>query len=196
MQRKYSFLPIALIISVTVLLGSGCTPKARRERLLQTADGHYLAGEYDQAEVEYLNVLKDDRGNPRAVVRLGLIYTEQGRIGPAIGYLRAGHTLVPEDLEVRYRLGQIQRSMGNLKEAQTEASYILEHRPQDPEAPMLLAATISGPAEVETIRARLLALPAPAPTGAPVQVALAMIEARQGHLKECEALCQIGRAHV
>ena len=190
MQRKYPSLPVALLISVIVLLGSGCSPAAKRDRLLQTADEHYKAGDYDKAEVEYLNVLKAERGNPRAVVRLGLIYTEQGRIGPAISYLRGGHSLVPEDLDVRYRLGQIHLSTGNPKEAQTEAIYILEHRPLDPEAPLLLAATISGPTEIEPIRARLLALPAPAPTGAPVLVALAMIEARQSHLKECEALCR------
>lgn len=190
MQRIHPSLPVTLLITVIVLLGSGCSPAAKRDRLLQTADEHYKAGDYDKAEVEYLNVLKAQRGNPRAVVRLGLIYTEQGRIGPAISYLRGAHTLVPEDLEVRYRLGQIQLSTGNPKEAQTEASYILEHRPQDPEAPILLAATISGPTEIEPIRARLLALPAPAPTGPPVLIALAMLEARQGHLKECESLCR------
>lgn len=181
-------------IILVLLLAAGCSPEASKAKHLETADRHYESGAYDRAEVEYLNVTKADPKNGHAFGRLGLIYTAQGRTGRAIPYLMRGHELLPDDLDVRLRLGQLYLASGKTAEARTEALFILDRRPTDEEAPSLLVATLATPDESETIRQRLLDLPAPAPTGAPVLTALASLELRLGRVAEAEALLQKARA--
>ena len=176
-----------LALGLLTLVWASCSPAAKQARHLADADRYYNAGDYDKAEIEYLNVVQIEPLNPRAIGRLGLIYSEQGRTDRSIVFIRKGHELQPEDLDLRLKLGQIDLAFGNIKEARVQAGYVLLHRPQDPEAPQLLATAIAQPGELEETKTRLLALPAPAPASAPVLVALGLIELREGHLKEAEA---------
>lgn len=188
MQMPRFFLPL---LGLTVaLLGAACSPNAKRDRALAAADKYYTAGDYDRAEVEYLNVLKSAPTNPQAIARLALIYSDQGRVGAAITYLRKGNELLPEDLDLRVKLAQLDIATGNPKEARAQANYILEHRPGDANAPMILTATATSAAEGEEIAAQLKKLPAPAATSAPVLTALGMLEARRGQTKAAEELCR------
>lgn len=170
------------------LLAGGCSPEAKKARLVENADRHYAAGDYDRAEVEYLNLMRLDPQNGHTIGRLGLIYTAQGRTGRAIAYITRGRELLPNDLDVRLRMGQLHLAAGKPTEARAEAGHILGLQPQDPEAPMLFAATLTNPAEADSLRQRLLSLPAPAPAGAPVLTALASLELRLGRVAEAEAL--------
>ena len=183
------FTAVMILIALT-LLGSGCSAEAKKTRHLQSADTHYAAGDYDKAEVEYLNVLKLEQLNGPAIGKLGMIYSAQGRLNRAIAYLMKGRELMPEDLDLRLKAGQLYLATGKPAEARKEAEYILTRKPQDTEAPELLTATLTKPEEADTLRKRLLALPPPAPTGAPVLVALAGLELRLGHLPEAEAAVQ------
>ena len=63
------------------LLCSSCSPHAGTERHLAQADKYFESGQYDQAEIEYKNVLQAETMNPGAVVKLGLIYYDQGPPG-------------------------------------------------------------------------------------------------------------------
>jgi len=68
---------IAFLLAALVLLaaaGTGCTAKAKKIYHLSRADKFYDAGKLDRAEIEYLNVLRNDRANARAYGRLGVIY--------------------------------------------------------------------------------------------------------------------------
>lgn len=183
-----------MALAMLALFAGGCSPEAKKARLVENADRHYTAGDYDRAEVEYLNLMRLDPQNGHPIGRLGLIYTAQGRTGRAIAYITRGRELSPNDLELRLRVGQLHLASGKPAEARAEAEYILGRQPQDPEAPMLFAATMTAPTEAESLRRRLLALPAPAPTGAPVLTALASLELRQGRLAEAEALVQQAKA--
>lgn len=187
-SRPRSFLTV-VILTILALL-TGCSPEAKKIRVLESADRHYNAGDFDRAEVEYLNVLHLEPQNGRAISRLGLIYTEQGRAARAIAYLMRGHELLPEDLDVRLRLAQLYFATGKISDARAEVDYILNHRPADPEAPSLLVAALAKPEEAPLLRQRLLGLPAPAPSGAPVLSALASLELRLGRIDEAEALLQ------
>lgn len=179
-----------VILAVLALLGTGCSPEGKKNSLRKAADAHYETGAFDAAEVEYLNLLKLDPQNGHAVGRLGLIYTAQGRTSRAIPHLMRGYEMQPNDLDIRLKVGQLYIASGKPAEARTEANFILDRNPSDPEAPSLLAATISGPEDAATVRQRLASLPAPAPGGAPVLTALASIELRLGRLKEADALLQ------
>ena len=176
-----------IALTTVILLGTGCSPEAKKAGHLKSADRFFESGEFDQAEIEYINVLKLEEGNAHATGRLALIYTDQGRLSQAVAYLRKGRQLDPENLDLRVKMGQLALATGNLKEARDEANYLLDRRPQDPEAPQLLVGTITKSDEIDAVRSRLQGLPPPAPNGAPVLVALGLLEFRQQHFKEAEA---------
>ncbi len=194
MQTPSRFLSTCVLLALLILGGTGCSPEAKKTRHLQSADSHYTAGEYDKAEVEYLNTLKLDPKNAHAIGRLGMIYSAQGRTNRAIAYVMRGHELLPDDLDLRLKVGQLYHASGKLEDARKEADFILTKKPQDPEAPVLWVATMTNPNEADALRKRLLSLPPPAPAGAPVLVALGSLELRLGHLPEAEALLQKAKA--
>jgi tetratricopeptide (TPR) repeat protein len=187
MQKiKHSTLTLAALCLSAVLCCS-CSPQAKKAGHLQKADGYFNAGHYDEAEIEYMNVLQIEPLNPPAISRLAQIYFDQGRMGRVVPYLLKAKELQPDNLEVRLKLGLILLSTGNVKGAQDEANFVLDRKPQDDEAPLLLADATNQPAMIATTRQRLQNLPAPAPTGAPVQVALGMLELKERHFPEAEA---------
>jgi len=184
LPRSRPFYCAALLIFTL----TGCSPEAKKARYQELADRNFDKGKYEAAEIDYKNVLKIDSLNPHAIARLGMLYAEQGRITQAIPFLVKGRELEPENLALRLKYGSLSLAMGSPKDALAEANFILDRRPQDPEAPLLLVATVAKPQDIATVRTRLESLPPPAPSGAPVLTALAQLEQRQGHTKEAEAL--------
>ncbi len=183
--------PFHFLIGLSLLLlGAACSPEAKKSGYIESGDRFYAAGDLNSAEVEFLNVLQLDPANGHAIAKLGMIYSDQGRLGRAVAYIRRGHELLPEDLDLRIKVAQMHMAGGQLQEARTHANYILERRPGDPDAPLILASTVATPEDMAEIRARLQGLPAPANEGAPALAALAMLELRQGNAAQGEALLQ------
>ena len=183
-------IPIAGILLLAtgwlVLLNAGCSRQARMARHLEQANRYFASGQYDQAEVEYLNVLQIERLNPAAITGLGLLYRDQGRIERALPLLAKAQELQPDDLNVRLNLGLASLGVGDLKTARDAANYVLDRRPQDPQAPLLLAEA-AGPKDVEATRQRLEKLsPSTAPS-APALVALGRLELRLRRIDQAEA---------
>lgn len=185
MRKLTRIVLTGLVAGLLALAGNSCSRQARKVRLLEQANRDFNSGQYDRAEIEYLNVLRIETGNPQAISRLGLIYVDQGRVGRAIPFLIKGRELMPDNLTVRLKLGALYRSTGRVKEARDEAVFILERNPQDAEAPLLLAETAVKPADLDEILRRLQNLPAQ--NTAPVQLALGFMELKQRHLPEAEA---------
>lgn len=183
-----------VVVVTLVAFSTGCSPQAKKAKHRENADRQYQNGQFDRAEVEYLNVLKLDPQDGHAAGRLGLIYTAQGRMSRAIAYIMRGHELQPDDLEVRLKIAQLYLATGKIPEAKTEVNFILEKKPQDPEAPSLLIATMANPGEADSIKSQLLNLPPPAPERAPVLSALALLALRLGRPDEAESLLQRAKA--
>jgi tetratricopeptide (TPR) repeat protein len=152
------------------------------------ANRYFDAGQYDAAEIEYLNVLRIDGRNPQAIGRLGVIYFDQGREGKSLPFLLAGRKFEPENLEVRLELGLYLLAFEKFKEAREEAIYILGRDPSHAEAPLLLAEAALRPKEIEEARQRLGGLPAQIAARAPVLVAMGTLDFRQHHFPEAEIL--------
>ena len=185
-QSSLTFVSVFSLATLTFLCCS-CSPQAKKAAHLQKADTYFSTGHYDEAEIEYMNVLQIEPLNPDAISHLALIYFDQGRMGRVIPYLVKAKELQPDNLDVRLKLGMILLSNGNAKAAQDEAIFVLDKKPQDEEAPLLLAEAANKPDLIAATRQRLLNLPAPAASGAPVQVALGSLELREKHFPEAEA---------
>ena len=143
------------MVATLALGGAGCTAKAKKAYHLSRANRFYKADQLDKAEIEYMNVLRYDSANVQAYGRLGLIYYEEGRVQRAAFFLAKGSQMAPDDLELRLKLGFIYSASGQFKQALDEANYVLEKKPQDDQAPLLLAETATQPKAIATAQQRL-----------------------------------------
>ena len=171
-MTKHIQLLLALA-SITILatLGSGCSAKHKEAYYLQQADDYYNAGKFDQAEIEYENVLRIDSQNAQAWGRLGVIYFNQGRFGAAAPYLMNAQKLATNNVEVRAKLAVIYLARQQWDEARNEATTVLAQSPKDGQAPILLAESAVTPADINDMRLRLQQL---APNGNPAAFAVAL----------------------
>lgn len=144
---------LALMLAGAML--SGCTQRARHERVLAKADKYFDAGQYSQAEVEYLNAVKLDNKDVHSISRLGIIYFEEGRLTRAYSFLSQARKLKPDDLQVRLKTGYLQLAVGDVPSARQEASAILEKDPKYPSAAFLLAETGKSRKDTDAVRQRL-----------------------------------------
>lgn len=180
--------PLLTILATLVMpFFAGCSAEARKQRYLKSADEYLAAGEYAKAELEYLNVLRIEGMNPDAIVNLGKIYFEQARLGRVYPYLAKARELRPDDLDVRARLAMFQAGVGKLTEARDDAAFVLSQRPDDAEAPLVLADTITSEADLRAVQATLSQLPDAARQGAPVLTALGVLELRQRRVTEAHS---------
>lgn len=177
----------AAAVSVAMLstLVTGCG-KMRMARHQQRADQYFADGDLSRAEVEYLNVRKFDRTNSHAIARLGIIYYEQGRPAFAYQYLTKAVGLLTNDMDLRIKLGTINLSLGQSKEARDAANLVLDRSPTNSEAPILLAESVASPAEWDQAQKRLETLSKRIGDTAPVALGVGQLDMRANDLKGAE----------
>lgn len=181
-----SLLTPLLAAAAFVVLLTGCSPEAKKTRYLEQADRYFADGKYDEAEIDYKNVLQLDPQNARAIGQLGFIYYAQGSVARSIPFIYRAQQLKPEDLPLRVKLGLVSMAAGKFDQARTQADFVLIRKPDDPDAPILLTESAVTPKDAEEARARLTKLPTSAAEQAPVLIALGLLEARRGKTKEAE----------
>lgn len=184
---------VPILLALAVAATSGCSRAAKKDRLLQSADRFVAHARYDQAEVEYLKVLRLDPRERRATRGLGLVYAEQGRTTRALPYLQTAVQWEPADAALRLRYGQVCLAKGLVAEASAAALAVLDFAAADSAAPLLLAEAALNPAAIAAARLRLTALP-DVDTSAPVLVALATLDLRQNNFVSAAARLQRARA--
>ncbi|HEY1788155.1 MAG TPA: tetratricopeptide repeat protein [Verrucomicrobiae bacterium] len=173
-----------LLMLFTVLLmvaGAGCS-KAKKSYFLDRANRWFDSGQFDKAEIEYLNVIQVDPQNVQAVGRLGVIYFDEGRFQKAAPFLYKGSELDTNNMDLHMKLAQIYLAIGMLKEAHSESGFVLDRNPQDPDAPVLFAESVVKQNDIEAVQQRLHAL-AQNGDDAAVETALGMIASNQHDLK-------------
>ena len=87
-----------------VLVTCSCTSEMKKSRYLARAERYFKAGEYDQAKIEYLKVLR----LIQAMLSPTLVAGQCGRTkAPPCGrraFLLKARELAPKDLDNRYKL--------------------------------------------------------------------------------------------
>jgi tetratricopeptide (TPR) repeat protein len=120
-------------------LCSGCTKEVKKIRHLTSAKRDFAAGQYEKAEIEYRRVLQVDPANATAISQLGVIYYEQGRFPQALGLLKKATELTPDNSDLRLKLCLTELSLGELKDARTNAMLVLQKQPGQEDALSVLA---------------------------------------------------------
>jgi len=186
MRTFTRLIPTLAAVILLAVMGAGCTAKMKAARHLLLANSYFDSGQYDQAVIEYKNVLRNNPQDALVWSRLGIIYFEEGRLGDAIQILGRAHQLATNNIEVRLKLGAIYAGAGKLKEARDEASFVLDKNPRDAQAPILLAEASAAAGEIAESRARLQKISQAGDT-APLEVALGILSFRQQDFKTAEA---------
>jgi tetratricopeptide (TPR) repeat protein len=192
MQKLHHFLIMA-VAGLLVVGSTGCSSKATAARHLQRANRYFDAGQYDRAEVEYINVLRNDPQNAGAFGRLGIIYFDEGRYQSAAPFLFRANQLETNNLELRLRLGSIYLAMGKPKEARAEAGIVLARDPQDKDAPLLLAETSITQKDIADARQQLQKLSQGGDKAA-IEVALGTLSLQEHDYKTAAADFQRAQA--
>ena len=140
---------ILLILGVSwvglLLLTAGCSKQAETQaRRLHLASLHEAAGQLEQAEKGYLDVLGADAENLEALTRLALLYHGWSRFDLAAPLLQRVRDLRPDDLEVRLKLAAMKVATRKMEEAREDLLFVLGQTPGQEEALLLLAETVQG----------------------------------------------------
>jgi tetratricopeptide (TPR) repeat protein len=141
---------------VTVLL-FGCSPANKKATSLGRADKYFAAGEFENAKVEYLNVLQLDPESAIAAERLGEIWFYQGAPHRALPMLLRARTQTPNNFQARTKLALVLVQVGKIEEARQESLAVVEGASAANETLVLLVETIRNPEDFkvtsETLKA-------------------------------------------
>ncbi|HEU5396539.1 MAG TPA: tetratricopeptide repeat protein [Verrucomicrobiae bacterium] len=177
---------IPLFTLVAGLLIAGCSGhNAKALYHQQRGDRFFKAGQFDQAEIEYLHVLRSDAANAHAIGQLGLIYYDEGRLQQAAPYLYKAVQLDTNNVDLHAKLGFLYQTVGHVKEARAEAEFILDRCPTNADAPLLLAQTAQMDAQTAPAEKQLRQLAQSHDTAA-IEVALGTLALENGHLDEAD----------
>ena len=186
MRKSIYLFSILLLATLLAAVNTGCSAKAKAADHLQKADRYFDAGQYDQAEVEYLNVIRNDHENFQAISRLADIYFDEGRLQRSAPFILKGHQLATNNLDMNLKLGILYLSLGKIKEARGRANFVLDQKPQDDQASLLLVETAQTPADAGEIKQRLQTLSQKNDSAA-LQVALGTLSLRAQDFKSAES---------
>ena len=186
MRKFFSSFVTTVVMAVLVLGATGCTRQAKATRHLGKGEAYFAAGDYDTAEIEYLNVIRNQPDNRIAFNRLATIYLEEGRASRALPFLIRAYQLDTNNLDLRVKVGSVCLATGQSKEARDHATFVLNQKPQNDDAPLLLAEASISPKEIEETRQRLEKLAA-AGDRASIEVALGALCAKGEDIKGAEA---------
>jgi tetratricopeptide (TPR) repeat protein len=126
---------------------AGCSRTPKVDNTLSSADAYFRKRNFEAAKIQYINVLRAQQTNSHAMMRLGLIYFEQGQIQNAFPLLRHVRDTFPNEIPVREALALIYSlSATNLWKPEVEA--ILQLQPTNETAVMTLLRTATTPAAV------------------------------------------------
>ena len=182
---KSSIQIIRLIaILALVLANCSCTSEMKKSRYLAQAEKYFKAGEYDQAKIEYLKVLRVDSGNAVAYARCGAMWADEGVPLRAGAYLLKARELASKDLDNRYKLALVYLRVGQPNEAFKEATEILKQAPDNGPTLALLAETALTPEQTQTAEQELQKFPQQ--DNPYVEVANAALAIRKGDLAKAE----------
>jgi tetratricopeptide (TPR) repeat protein len=186
MQIRIS-LPIVAAGTIVILL-SGCTAASRKARLAEKAEKFFKAGEYDNAKIEYLNLIKIDQADANAYARIGAMWVEEGVPLRAGAFLIKALELAPNDIASRFNLTRVYLSLGRMSDARKEAMTILEKAPGNGEALVALVDTSYTSEEISAAEEELAKFPQK--DSAYYHLAAAGIAVKKSDLSAAEAALQ------
>lgn len=153
------FILLSLVLTLLGLGNSGCTRAAKRDRHFEKATAFLQAGQYENAEIEFLNVMRlEKQPRPAVLSGLGQIYQVQGKTTRALKFLTEARKLDATHLDTRIQLALAYLGLRQVSNALEEVEFVLKHQPTHGQALEILADTAITTNQVKAVLQRLLAL--------------------------------------
>ncbi|HWD18130.1 MAG TPA: tetratricopeptide repeat protein [Verrucomicrobiae bacterium] len=177
---------VLCVLALVLCCGSGCTRKSRLARLTRQADADFAAEHYENAEIEYSDLIRA-RMDPHSLGQLGIIYSREGRPQIAFACLKKSNDLSPKDPQVKTALALVYAALRHFPEAFNEAKEVLVLQPTNGEAMTVLSETALAPKDVQQAQSLLRALPSQPDRFPEYHVALATLDVRLHDTTAAEA---------
>src|SRR5947209_1206820 len=129
---KMLFRIVTLILAAALI--TACSKEAKKTRFLAEADNYFKTGDYDNAKVSYLNVVRLDPQNALAFERIGTMWLEDGSPLRAAAFLAKANELAPKNDQNRIRLARCYLAIGRFADASEQALKVLEQTPHNGDA--------------------------------------------------------------
>jgi len=111
--------------------------------LVAEAQRHFSAGDYDQAEADYLQILQRDPNNALALANLATIELRENKLEDAEKHAQTALAQSPNDAFNLAILGKVEFARGKLDDAVDALSRAAEADPKNPELENYLGATLA-----------------------------------------------------
>ncbi len=144
-----------VMVSLLLALAGGCSKEQKMARHLAKADDYFKEQKYDEAIIEYKNVIQIQGNHVHALKQLGLAYEASGEPVKALPYFGKVRDLSPGDLEVKLKLARLLAAGQQHDRARLELDAVLGKEPANPEALLILGDIVTRPEEVDDVLQRL-----------------------------------------
>jgi len=175
-----------VLLSSVILLTSGCSREARRDRHLSRGTRYFEAHQYYPAVIEYVNVLRLDPTNATAIRNTGLALFELGRSADAFQFLTRSVQMEPTNAEVTHKLAAIYLWGGLQKKARDLALTLATNQPPDFDSLLIVADASMSKEELDQVRQLLMQHASEWDTRAVFHIALGNIAVRSKDLDSAE----------
>jgi Tfp pilus assembly protein PilF len=143
-------------IAGAVLLVLACqSPEERLAEHVQRAETYYESKEWEEAKIEFLNVLQLDPDNADAHFKMGDTLWELREYAEARWQYKETVRLDPENLEARIKLAEVELSFQRRRDATTQVEAILERDPENVEGLLLRGVLASSKGDLDALLADL-----------------------------------------
>jgi tetratricopeptide (TPR) repeat protein len=184
-------LRLCLVLTAIVVWVAGCSKEGKVAKHLAEADRHFQNREFEKAKIEYINVLREQRTNGIAMLRLGKILLAQGQFSEAAGLVAWSRRSFPDDLEMRETFVEMLGAAGgetNRVRLLEEIDGLLQLDPANQKAVLTLAEASRTPEEVAELQRRLGEWRGKAGDRPVFKLVEAELRRRAGDTNGCEAL--------
>ena len=140
-QPRHKLITVLSIFALIVLiLGvSGCSKEAKKERHRKKAETYFSENKFNEAVVEYKNVIQIDPNDARAHYQLGLALTRVGRMREAFDSFLKSVELDQGFIDARLQLGTFSLLSKDIKMAREQAEKILTKEPNNVSGRLLMS---------------------------------------------------------
>ena len=156
---------------------------------LKSARQYIDKGAFDEAAIEYLNVLQIDPQDDSACHELGKVYLRLEKVGPALKYLSKAAEINPRNIDAQIDLGRIFLLGKQVVEAKKTIDRILQRVPDHIGAKKLLAGVHIQEHRIDLAVDLLNEVTAKAPEDIQAHLSLAQLYLVQGRLDQAERSC-------
>lgn len=155
---------------------------------IPAADSAWSQGDYHAARIAYERALHDDPGSVRALYRLGILASWDGRLDSALALLRDARELAPGDPDVRLAEARVLAWRGRYRAALARYDSLLAEQPDNREAALGRAQTLAWAGRYQDAARAYRMLGASDSTDLAAQAGEAQVTAWRGDLARAGAL--------